>query len=379
MASVARQRGSHAVCFRSWHLEEWVQDFALFPDQCCCFLLFTTSADLKCACFISLIFCLLIYSASEPIITRPIPSSPSPCPSGYILVLMPSIDLSRLPFLLLSLSAASPLFNSIRLLFHLLPLPSYTVQSITPPPVPSPLLLPPYLLLPHFLSFFPPPLFHCRLSLFSALTLSPRPLSPTLSPSSLSPLSLGWLAEVSGSPTGHLSLSSQFHSLATLFNFVCLFYEWWPSGRCRRCCREQGSFAGSEKCVIMETPLIVPLLTPVVLGSLNCFPSDGAEALHRVTMGLHPCWHVNTPGSLQLSRIKDTLTRCVVWVARFDTSTSRAKYPWKLKKKDACEIKIDAAKHGAYSYSALFYFLCSWNYKWMWLLHNFPWASVCNW
>lgn len=54
------------------------------------------------------------------------------------------------------------------------------------------------------------------------------------------------------------------------------------------CCREQGSFAGSEKCVIMETPLIVPLLTPVVWGSLNCFPSDGAEALHRVTMGLHP-------------------------------------------------------------------------------------------
>lgn len=70
------QRGSHAVCFRSWHMEEWVQ------DQCCCFLLFTTSADLKCACFISLIFCLLIYSASEPSITRPIPSSPSPCPSS---------------------------------------------------------------------------------------------------------------------------------------------------------------------------------------------------------------------------------------------------------------------------------------------------------
>lgn len=89
------------------------------------------------------------------------------------------------------------------------------------------------------------------------------------------------------------------------------------------------------------------------VGFIELFPSDGVEALHRAGLGLLPHWHVNTLGSFQLPRIIDMLTRCVVWVARFDTV-----YPGQNtleSSRNACEIKNDEAKHAACNYSALFH------------------------
>lgn len=183
-------------------------------------------------------------------------SSASPVQSpalSLILLQAQSIDPSRLPFLLFSLSVASPLFNLIRLLFLSLYPPTLSNLSLSACLPPSSCLHMHYQW--HFLSFFPLSLF---VKVSPSFLSSPFHLihSPTLSPSSLRPsLSPGWLAEVSGSPTGHLSLSSQFHSLATIF---CLFVLWMMAirqtqerrpprvPRCRF--REQDSSVVSEMC-----------------------------------------------------------------------------------------------------------------------------------
>lgn len=274
MASVARQKSNHAVCFHSGDME----------DQCRTSLFFHTGVAASCTLSYQLILnahlsplwlsCLLICSASELSITCPIPGSLSHPPSGSILVLMPSIDPSRLPFLLFSLSVASPLFNLIRLLFLSLYPPTLSNLSL------SACLHMHYQW--HFLCFFP-------LSVFVKVSPSflPSPFhlihSPTLSPSSLSPSpSLGWLAEVSGSPTGHLSLSSQFHSLATIFFFVCFMNDGHQTDAGEASSQSaEVSLQGTRLlcCVwnvsLWKFVLIVRLLTPGVLSSLNCFPSDG--------------------------------------------------------------------------------------------------------
>lgn len=173
---------------------------------------------------------------------------------------MPSIDPSRLPFLLFSLSVASPLFNLIRLLFLSLYPPTLSNLSLSA-------CLPPSFCLHmhyqwHFLSFFPLSLF---VKVSPSFLPSPFHLShpPTLSPSSLSPsLPLTgvtgrslWLSH--RPPVSVLTVPFTCHDFFVLF---CLFYEWWPSDRRRRGvlpeCR--GVASGNKtpllclKCVTME-------------------------------------------------------------------------------------------------------------------------------
>lgn len=143
-------------------------------------------------------------------------------------------------------------FYPIRLLFHLFSLPSY--QSLTL--CLSLTFLPSFSLHIHCYHTSSVPSLHLSHRSFSLflfflpLTLSPHPLAHSLPPSSrhLS-LSLWWLAGVSGSPTGHLSPSSQLHSLAAPFflSFVGLFYEWRPSDRRRWEVEEpRGSLRGTK-------------------------------------------------------------------------------------------------------------------------------------
>lgn len=136
--------------------------------------------------------------------SNPLLSLVSLPPSGSILILVPSIDLSLLPFLLFSPSV-----------------PSYLSLLTLSNPSVVPSLFSPLLLCPishSLLSSLPPP----SVSIFIATTLS-LPLHLSSHPFHLT-LSLGWLAGLFGSPTGHLSLCSlQLHSVAALF-FVVVYF-----------------------------------------------------------------------------------------------------------------------------------------------------------
>lgn len=196
---------------------------------------------------------------------------------------MPSIDPSRLPFLLFSLSVASPLFNLIRLLFLSLYPPTLSNLSLSA-------CLPPSFCLHmhyqwHFLSFFP-------LSLFVKVSPSflPSPFNlshpPTLSPSSLSPsLPLTgvtgrslWLSH--RPPVSVLTVPFTCHDF--LFCFVCFMNDGHQTDAGEASSQSaEVSLQGTRLlcCVwnvsLWKFVLIVRLLTPGVLGSLNCFPSDG--------------------------------------------------------------------------------------------------------
>lgn len=339
---LVRKKQSYCTIPKIWRISGGFRLFSPLWYRCLLHS-FWYQPILKYTHFTSLIFCLLICSASELSVTCPIRGSPLASSRGSILVLMPSIDASLLPFFSLLFSLLPPVF----LLFLSYPsavpsLPSY--QSLTL--CLSLTFLPSFSLHIHCYHTSSVPSLHLSHRSFSLflfflpLTLSPHPLAHSLPPSSrhLS-LSLWWLAGVSGSPTGHLSPSSQLHSLAAPFflSFVGLFYEWRPSDRRRWEVEEpRGSLRGNKipllslKCVTMEmcvnrAPVL--LSTSGVLGSLNCFL---VEALHRAQMGLHSltCQHLWLSSVAKDNRYADMM--CCVSGTLWHRASS-AKYPWKPK------------------------------------------------
>lgn len=249
---LVRKKQSYCTIPKIWRISGGFRLFSPLWYRCLLHS-FWYQPILKYTHFTSLIFCLLICSASELSVTCPIRGSPLASSRGSILVLMPSIDASLLPFFSLLFSLLPPVF----LLFLSYPsavpsLPSY--QSLTL--CLSLTFLPSFSLHIHCYHTSSVPSLHLSHRSFSLflfflpLTLSPHPLAHSLPPSSrhLS-LSLWWLAGVSGSPTGHLSPSSQLHSLAAPFflSFVGLFYEWRPSDRRRWEVEEpRGSLRGTK-------------------------------------------------------------------------------------------------------------------------------------
>ena len=243
MASVARQKKA-IILYDSEDMEDQWRVSPLFSS-----LVLLLSAQfwyqpiLKYTHFSSLIFCLLICSASELSVTCPIPGSLFASSSQL------DPDFNALHWCITLTFVFSPVLSVASNLFPLFILSVCCSTSSLSPPTNlslSACLSPSF---PRFslhihryhTSSFPSlRLSHHSFSLFFFPLPSPFHLihSPTRSPSSrhLS-LSLWWLAGVSGSPTGHLSPSSQLHSLAALFiyffPFVGLFCEWRPSDRRR--------------------------------------------------------------------------------------------------------------------------------------------------
>lgn len=180
---------------------------------------------LKYTHFTSLIFCLLICSASELSVTCPIRGSPSASSRGSILVLMPSIDASLLPFFFSVASNLSPLFYPIRLLFHLFSLPSYQSLALCL----SLTFLPSFSLHIHCYHTSSVPSLHLSHHSFSLFFSCPSPFhlihSPTLSP--LLPPSLP-LTVVTGrslwlSHRPPVSILTAPFTCCSLFSFFCWF------------------------------------------------------------------------------------------------------------------------------------------------------------
>lgn len=110
---LVRKKQSYCTIPKIWRISGGFRLFSPLWYRCLLHS-FWYQPILKYTHFTSLIFCLLICSASELSVTCPIRGSPLASSRGSILVLMPSIDASLLPFIfspVLSVaSSLSPLF-----------------------------------------------------------------------------------------------------------------------------------------------------------------------------------------------------------------------------------------------------------------------------
>lgn len=335
---LVRKKQSYCTIPKIWRISGGFRLFSPLWYRCLLHS-FWYQPILKYTHFTSLIFCLLICSASELSVTCPIRGSPLASSRGSILVLMPSIDASLLPFFSLLFSLLPPVF----LLFLSYPsavpsLPSY--QSLTL--CLSLTFLPSFSLHIHCYHTSSVPSLHLSHRSFSLflfflpLTLSPHPLAHSLPPSLPLTVVTGRSLWLSHRPP--VSVLTAPFTCCSLFSFFCWFVLWMTTIRQTqvRSRRAEGVASGNKipllslKCVTMEmcvnrAPVL--LLTSGVLGSLNCFL---VEALHRAQMGLHSltCQHLWLSSVAKDNRYADMMC-CVS--GTFWHRASSAKYPWKPK------------------------------------------------